>query len=174
MTDTRWMSYDELAVALAITPDSARRLAFRRKWPRKAGNDGKVRVGVPAERIPDQPPVVTPVVSHDISPDALPDSPPDASPDIGPVIRALSQHIERLEKELETVKAERETERARAAGLALTAAEGEALKAILDSERRRLEEVRLERDGWRSQAERLTLALPAPVSWWPFRKRQRA
>jgi hypothetical protein len=170
MTDTRWMSYDELAVALAITPDSARRLAFRRKWPRKAGNDGKARVGVPAERIPDQPPVVIP----DISPDTVPDGPPDASPDITPVIRALSQHIERLEKELETVKAERETERARAAGLALTAAEGEALKAILDSERRRLEEVRLERDGWRSQAERLTLALPAPVSWWPFRKRQRA
>ena len=40
------------------------------------------------------------------------------------------------------MKAERDTERARAAGLALTAAEVEALKAILDIERKRLDEVR--------------------------------
>jgi hypothetical protein len=70
------------------------------------------------------------------------------------------------------VKAERDTERARAAGLALTAAEVEALKAILDSERKRLDEVRQDRDRWIAQAERLSL--PAPTStkrgWWPLRR----
>ena len=70
------------------------------------------------------------------------------------------------------MKAERDAERARAAGLALTAAEVEALKAILDSERKRLDEVRQDRDRWIAQAERLSL--PAPTStrrgWWPLRR----
>src|SRR3954470_18662141 len=51
MSDTKWLTYDEAAVALRISPESVRRLAQRRKWPRRPGNDGKVRLGVPAERI---------------------------------------------------------------------------------------------------------------------------
>lgn len=53
-------------------------------------------------------------------------------------------------------------------------AELSALKAILDAEKRRGEELREDRDRWHAQAERL--ALPAPVSapptqrsWWPWR-----
>jgi hypothetical protein len=74
MTDTRWMTYDELATALSIAPDSARRLVARKKWPRKAGNDGRARIGIPAERIPDKLPAVTPGITPDASPDATPDT----------------------------------------------------------------------------------------------------
>jgi hypothetical protein len=48
----------------------------------------------------------------------------------------------------------------------------EALKAILDSERKRLDEVRQDRDRWIAQAERLALPAPVPTrrGWWPFRR----
>jgi excisionase family DNA binding protein len=51
-------------------------------------------------------------------------------------------------------------------------AEINALKAILEAEKKRADEIREDRDRWAVQAERL--ALPAPVAsrrgWWPFRK----
>jgi excisionase family DNA binding protein len=54
-------------------------------------------------------------------------------------------------------------------------AELSALKAILEAEKRRAEELREDRDRWHAQAERL--ALPAPISeppvhqsWWPWRR----
>jgi hypothetical protein len=54
-------------------------------------------------------------------------------------------------------------------------AEINALKAILEAERKRAEELREERDRWAAQAERLALPAPAPApaphrGWWPFRK----
>lgn len=56
-------------------------------------------------------------------------------------------------------------------------AELSALKAILDIERRRGEELREDRNRWHAQAERLALPAPAPASappphrsWWPWRK----
>jgi class 3 adenylate cyclase len=46
--NTKWLTYDELAAALRIAAGSARRLVARNKqWPRKPGNDGRVRIGVP-------------------------------------------------------------------------------------------------------------------------------
>lgn len=51
-------------------------------------------------------------------------------------------------------------------------AEINALKAILEAERKRAEELREERDRWASQAERLALPAPAKTGggWWPFRR----
>jgi hypothetical protein len=43
----RWVSYDELASIRAISKKSAFRMANRRKWERRKGNDGTVRVAVP-------------------------------------------------------------------------------------------------------------------------------
>lgn len=54
-------------------------------------------------------------------------------------------------------------------------AELSALRLILEVERRRAEELREDRDGWRSQAERLALPLPdsqKPLGW--FRRALRA
>ena len=49
MSDVRWLAYDEVAAAFGIRRGSARQLATRKQWPRRKGNDGKARMGVPAE-----------------------------------------------------------------------------------------------------------------------------
>ncbi len=46
---TRWMLYSELAMARGISRASATRLAFRKHWPRRTGNDGQARVAVPPD-----------------------------------------------------------------------------------------------------------------------------
>src|SRR3954467_14840736 len=65
--------------------------------------------------------------------------------------------------------------------LARAEAELEALRQVLEVERRRAEELRVERNDWKGQAERLALAPPQPHapqraappqprSWWPWRR----
>lgn len=122
MTDTRWMTYDDLAAAMSIAPDSARRLVARKKWARRQGNDGRARIAVPADVLPD----VAPVIPPDVTPVVLPDK-PDA-------LQVLTRHIERLEAELALMRAERD----RADGLALQVA---ALNATIEA-------VSAERDRW--------------------------
>jgi hypothetical protein len=53
---TDWMTYAELAEKRGISKRSAMRLALRHRWPRRRGNDGMARVGVPAgaERQPER------------------------------------------------------------------------------------------------------------------------
>jgi hypothetical protein len=79
------LTYAEIAEALKITPESANRLARRKRWPRIKGNDGRTRVAVPEEALvrPDSP---------SVSPgDGPPDSPPD---------NPVHAQIARLEGEL--------------------------------------------------------------------------
>ena len=80
----RSLTYAELAEALRITPESANRLARRKRWPRTKGNDGRVRVTVPELAL--------------VRPDSPPDSPGVSPPD-NPV-HALQAQIARLEGEL--------------------------------------------------------------------------
>lgn len=51
-----WLTYDEAATRLGIKADSVRRRAASRKWPRRVGNDGLARIGIPATIIPDATP----------------------------------------------------------------------------------------------------------------------
>ena len=44
----RWCTYDEAATLLGISRGGVRNLARKRCWPRRAGNDGKARICVPA------------------------------------------------------------------------------------------------------------------------------
>lgn len=44
-----FLTYDEAAARLGIKPDSVRRRARARKWPRRQGNDGKAQVGIPPD-----------------------------------------------------------------------------------------------------------------------------
>lgn len=46
------LTYKELAERLQIKPQSARKLAQRKKWMRSAGNDGTARVHVPLDVLP--------------------------------------------------------------------------------------------------------------------------
>src|SRR5215210_449601 len=93
-TETRWLSYDDLAKALGITPDSARRLVARKRWPRKPGNDGRALIAVPVERLlqPSTLPSLddTPDISPDDGPHVSPDILPNVGDDITPVVRVLS------------------------------------------------------------------------------------
>src|SRR3954468_3641727 len=84
-TETRWLSYDDLAKELGITPDSARRLVARKHWARKPRNDGPALIAAPAERVrQDSPPAVVdddpPAIRAAVSPDAAPDSGDDITP----------------------------------------------------------------------------------------------
>lgn len=163
--ETRWLSYDEIAAALRITPASARRLVARTKqWPRKAGNDGRARIGIPLERLPpDNPTDAVPDVRHDASHDAV----PDATHDVRSTIAALEAHVETLKAALAKAETEAKRDRARADGLnqdldvawrelALAKAEAatvpalkdtaEALKTALATSRDQNAEIRAERD----------------------------
>src|SRR3954449_8451450 len=54
--------------------------------------------------------------------------------------------------------------------LARAEAELAALRQLFESERRRSDELRTERNDWKGQAERLALTGPARRSWWPWRR----
>lgn len=74
--DEKMMTYAELADALGIKGDSARRLVRRKRWRREVGNDGQSRIAVPVEFLnarPDDPPAVT----EDVIQDVTTDNPPD-------------------------------------------------------------------------------------------------
>jgi hypothetical protein len=86
------MTYGEAAVRLGVTPEAVRRRAFRSKWARQPGNDGRTRV-----RVPDDAPVTRP-------PTALPDTPA--------LVFALEAHIATLKTDIERLTAELAGERA--------------------------------------------------------------
>ena len=94
--DGQWMTYGEAAVRLGVTPEAVRRRAFRAKWARQPGNDGRTRV-----RVPDDAPVTR-------SPTALPDTPA--------LVLALEAHIATLKTDIERLTTELAGERAELAG----------------------------------------------------------
>ncbi len=102
-----WMTYVEAAKHLGIKPDSVRRRAASRKWPRRQGNDGLARVCIP----PDVVRKSTPDVTHERTP-AIP---PDAS---ASKIAALEVEIREVRVQLEDIRADRDAWRAQAERLA--------------------------------------------------------
>ena len=103
MDDGEWLSYSELAERRGIDRDSASRLAIRRRWRRRKGNDGLARVLVPAAYLNP--------AEGDSPPDNQPDSPPDVSPRH---IAALEAAIAALESAQKTTLEALELERSRA------------------------------------------------------------
>jgi hypothetical protein len=83
---SRSLTYAEMAEALKITPESANRLARRKRWQRAKGNDGRTRVAVPEEAL----------VRLDSPPVSPTDSPMDSPPD--KLIKALEAHVETLKR----------------------------------------------------------------------------
>ena len=164
--DVRWLTYDELASELGITRESARQLVIRKRWSKSRGNDGKARVGVPEEllqaRTSDDTGDATP-------PDMSDDTSRSTSADLS-VIRVLTRHIERIEKErdaladrLSAVEAERGEERLKAATVEPLKATIDLLKQALDTEKNRTDELRQERDKWSSMAEASQRQLEDPT-----------
>ena len=56
------------------------------------------------------------------------------------------------------------------AGAALLEAQIESLKTVGEMLRRQVDDLKSERDAWRETAQRLTIAPPAPRSWWRWRR----
>ena len=61
-TEHRFMTYEDAAKLLRIKPDSVRRRAASKRWPKQRGNDRKARVGIPISIIPDGIPALTPAI----------------------------------------------------------------------------------------------------------------
>jgi hypothetical protein len=170
------MTYQELANALRIEPASAKRLAIRRKWPKRPGNDGRARVGVPFDAFPER-------AADDDTGGAGGDevlrpaarTSDTTSDDTGAVtvaVTALTNHIKRLESELEVMKQERDAALARGAERDVIAAQVDALRSVLEAEKLRTEEWKAVADRFASQAEKLAEAAEARRSWWsPWRRR---
>jgi len=164
---TRWLTYRELAIALKINAASARRLVARNKqWPRRPGNDGLARIGVPLERLSHDD-------THDVADDPTHDVTHAPTHDDTGVIRALESHVGTLKEALSKAEARIEglerdlvEERTRATLLQAETATMpvlkttiEALKSALESERFHLAEVRAERNR-----------LATRRHWWPWRR----
>ena len=111
---THWLTYAELADRLDITGESARNLVRRRGWPRKPGNDGTQRIGVPADYLEERareeeataPPIEAPIIAAII--------PPVEGENEGATVAALEAHIDTLKAVLEHERARADVERQRA------------------------------------------------------------
>lgn len=119
MTENRWLTYDEAAKLLGVKPNSVRRQARAKSWPRQTGNDGKARVQLPPERLEEPRTAVLPV-----SPS------PDASQDQTGRIIALEIRLEAAEKRAEDAAADRDRWQAMAEALRVDlAAEKSAIRS---------------------------------------------
>lgn len=47
LTMSQWITYAEAAELLGIKPESVKKRAIRRRWPRQVGNDGLARIQIP-------------------------------------------------------------------------------------------------------------------------------
>lgn len=96
MDDGEWLTYDEAGQRLGILADSVRRRASAKKWPRRAGNDGKARILIPFAAL-------TPTPDH-----------PD---DVSATESALSVEIRMLRERLAEVEKDRDAWRSHAQSL---------------------------------------------------------
>jgi outer membrane murein-binding lipoprotein Lpp len=139
VTDTKWMTYAEIAELLGIGADSARNLVRRRRWPRQAGNDGLARIGVPVEYLDENAKADGPI---DPPADPPADSPTNGTIDGGHVISILTSHINRLEREMEALREDRDAERRhREAERNRLQSEIEVLRSERDAERLRASQI---------------------------------
>jgi hypothetical protein len=152
--DVRWLTYEEIATELGIERESARQLVKRKRWPRRPGNDGRARIGVPEEilstgPVPRPDPVQEPAYDLADNPARDPVQPPEQPPAHDPAVTVLTQHIERLEREMGVM-------RERLAAQETLPIQVAALNAALT-------ELRADRDRWHAAA-------TVRRSWWPWRR----
>ena len=101
-----WLTWDEAGEWLGIKPDSVRRRARARHWPRQQGNDGKARVKVPPEAIPDNRPAI------------IPDEPPADTPETLARLAVAEALLEDALRQIDDVRQDRDAWREQAQRLA--------------------------------------------------------
>lgn len=163
------LTYAELAKRLGIAPDSAKRLALRKRWSKAKGNDGKTIIQVPAEFLPrhaDGPGDDQPDSPRNRPGDDQPDGHRDSPASVAVTEGALSEAMTRL-----AVAQAELVEMARRLGSVEAKVQG--LEALLA-------EVRAGRDAaqehlrtTQDQLRQALAALPKPAEhrrWWPWRR----
>lgn len=163
MDDVTWLTYDELAERLGIERESARQHVKRKRWARRPGNDGKVRIGVPIECFENRD-TPTPAPETDLVHE--PEHVPAQSPvhDLG-VTEVLTRHIERLEVALEAALNRAADRDAIVSDRDAVASERDVLTVQVEALRAALAASEKDRDRWHETATRI----PEPVSrlsWW--------
>lgn len=86
-----WLTYSDAAERMSIKPDSVRRRAAARKWPRRLGNDGRASVGIPRS--------VLPGLTHDD---------PDHNPGLSAELASAKTEIRLLREQLEDARKDRD------------------------------------------------------------------
>jgi hypothetical protein len=159
MSDIEWLTLDEVAARLGISRESARRTALRKRWGKRPGNDGRVRIGVPIERL-SRGDAVGRDAGQAIGQDTGPNAGRAVGLDVGrehPGAAALEAAIEGLKALVAEAGKRADAADRRAEELRqMYAAEVVTLAA-------RLEETRQDRDRWHAAA-------TARRSWWPWRR----
>lgn len=165
-----WLTYTEAGRALGMQPGSAKRLSFRRHWPRRTGNDGLARVGVPASELRRVTGDVTGVATGDSTRGASGGSTGDAPRgDTGDSTGAgrdmPPDHTETLTVELAHVRVQLAAREGELAGVreALRMAEAGTREAVQRADR--AEQVAL--DAWRTTAELARLLAQVKVAGAP-------
>jgi hypothetical protein len=159
-TDFSVMSYNEIASAFSITVASAKTLTRRRRWEKRLGNDGCVRVHVPLDYLQE---------SRQVSPHVSgPDSPhgsvtDGAQPAAGTVeaIAALERHVARLEADMSALSSALMSARSEAEEAKAKVHEEAVVSAALKATLSVLAE---ERDRWHA------VATTPRKSWLPWRR----
>src|SRR5215213_377587 len=82
---TLWITYAEGARRLGIKPESFKRRALERRWPRKQGNNGRALVAVPGE--------VFSEATGENTREATGDFPGEATDEIASDDGALAEHL---------------------------------------------------------------------------------
>ena len=142
---TRWLTYDDMATALGITPESAKRLAMRRKWPRRPGNDGRALVAVPEDRLSQA------AIGDDVDDSEGDDTggvtggiTDEGRSDARALIGFLERRIDELSEEVAEARTEARGARFEAESLRVQAGKVDVLAALLEAERTRVIEARAE------------------------------
>jgi hypothetical protein len=156
--DVRWLSYDEASQALHIDRESVARRARRARWPRRTGNDGTVRVGVPADILADAQPDTPDALAKTTS--KVPDLRPDIRSDLSGMLAAMLMETQgragRLEAALQEARdqaAQASAEHARA--LAEARERAAHTEGIAQAQRDSLAAVTQERDQLRAEVDAL-------------------
>lgn len=156
MDELIWLTYDELAERLGIERESARQQVKRKRWGRRPGNDGKVRIGVPEEVLATGPSPDTEGGADPVQPPAQePAHPPAHDPVVSEV---LTRHIERLELALEAATN-------RIADRDAVAVERDVLTVQVEALRAALTVAEQDRDRWHEAAKRTSEPI-SRRSWW--------
>ena len=145
--DDEWLSVNAAARRIGVTPTAIRNRIKRGTLEVRNGNFGKL-VRVPLAM---QKPVAL----------TVPLTPEEREP-LTVTITVLKDYVETLKAALAKAEGELEGLRGRAAQLAGLEAQGEALHKAARLLRAQADEVRVDRDNWREQAQQLALRLSRP------------